>query len=113
MSAIIDEGVPVRLVKALGELGCPVQRFPRGWKGLQNGRLIDRIRGQGLSCLITCDKNLSYQQNITQTGLALVVLPRQRFEDLGPFLREIAEAVGRAQPGDLIVVGENQTVRGR
>jgi len=101
----MDEGVPVRLVKALAGIECRVRKFPKEWKGLQNGKLLERIRDAGLDCLITCDKNLSYQQNTTRAGLAIVVLPYQRFEDLGPFLHEIAAAVKRAERSATIIIG--------
>jgi hypothetical protein len=104
--AQLDESVPVRLGKALTEIGCRVVRFPNEWKGLKNGRLLDRLDGSGIGCLVTCDKNLQYQQNLERHGIALVVLPRQRFEDLLPLLDEIAGAITDIQPGQVIAIAD-------
>lgn len=110
MIAQIDESVPVRLVRALGVVGCRALRFPNEWKGLKNGELLDRLRGRGSRCLITCDKNIRYQQTIAGTGLALVVLPRQRFGDLLPLTAVIAEAVAQAGPGEVVSISPDGTI---
>ena len=107
MTAQLDESVPVRLAKSLAAVGCRALRFPNEWKGLKNGELLARLRDSGSSCLITCDKNLQHQQTIVSSGLALVVLPRQRFEDLAPLAGAIAMAVEQAKPGEVVVISIN------
>jgi hypothetical protein len=104
VTAQLDESVPVRLAKALAVVGCRVLRFPNDWKGLKNGELLARVRSAGCSCLVTCDKNIRYQQTTSLSGLALVVLPRQRFEDVAPLASAIAMAVEQAQPGEVIAI---------
>lgn len=105
MIAQLDESVPARLAKALAAKGYRVLRFPNDWKGLKNGALLAKLRDQGRACLVTCDKNLEYQQSIASTGIALVVLPRQRFGDLAPLVESIALAIGSASPGEALLVG--------
>jgi hypothetical protein len=107
--AQLDESVPVRLAKALAAVGCRVLRFPNEWKGLKNGELLARVRSAGCDCLVTCDKNIRYQQTISLSGLALVVLPRQRFEDVAPLAGAIATAVEQARPGDIVSISIDGT----
>jgi hypothetical protein len=56
----------------------------------------------GFQCLVTCDRNLIYQQNILGSGLAVVVLPGQRLEELIERSVDIAEAILSAKPGTSI-----------
>lgn len=105
MIAQLDESVPARLAKALAAIGCRVLRFPNASKGLKNGELLEKLRQTGVECLITCDKNLQYQQSVSNSGIALVVLPMQRFDDLAPLAASIAKAVDTAIPRETISVG--------
>jgi hypothetical protein len=111
LTAVLDEGVPVRLVKALAEVGCRAVGFPKHWKGLKNGALLEEVRRSGHSCIVTCDKNFRHQQNIVQSDLALVVLPRQRFQELRPIVQAIADAVDRAGRGDVLVLTSDGSIR--
>lgn len=54
--------------------------------------------------LLTTDKNLAYQQNLTDRKIAIVVLGRNRWSIVEPVLPRIVEAVGVATPGSYIVV---------
>lgn len=97
----------MRLAEALNGAGCRVLRFPNDWKGLKNGELLARLRSSIASCLVTCDKNLQYQQSIADSGLALVVLPRQRFDDLLPLVGAIATAISQSEPGTVAMIGSD------
>jgi len=105
LRAILDEGVPIRLAQALAAKGCDVAPFPDGWKGLKNGELLEQIRTTGFGCLLTCDKNFRHQQNPRRWNLALVVLPKTRFEDLRPLLDHIVTGTEKAEPGFAVVIG--------
>jgi hypothetical protein len=110
VTVLLDESVPVRLAKALAALGCDASPFPKDWKGLKNGELLRRLRERGIGCLISCDKNLRYQQTIGTSGISLVVLPSQRFGDLAPFVPVIVEAASRARPGVVLIVNLDATI---
>lgn len=105
MKAVVDEGVPFRLAGALRQRGLDVSDFADEWRGLQNGKLLERIRDDGFTCLLTCDKNLRYQQNLGRWNLAIVVLPKSRFDDLLPFLDAIAAGLLRCEQGKALVIG--------
>jgi hypothetical protein len=46
----------------------------RGWDTLSNGDLLAAAERAGFDVLLTADKNMRYQQNLTGRRLALVVL---------------------------------------
>lgn len=112
MTAFLDEGVPVRLARTLTDAGRPVAGFPNAWKGLRNGDLLQRLVEQGATCLVTSDKNMRHQQNLASAGLALIVLPRQRFDDLRPLIPSILDAIDRAQRGEILVILSDGSIEG-
>lgn len=104
MRAVVDEGVPRDLVKSLRELGCDVHSFPNAWKGTKNGRLLGLVSEHGFACLITSDRNLTSQQNVARSGVAVVVLPHQFLEELEQITDAIAAALNSIQPGSVSLV---------
>jgi len=104
LRAIVDEGVPRDLVKLLRELGCDVHGFPNSWKGTKNGRLLSLVAEGGFDCLITSDKNLTSQQNVARSGVAVVVLPHQFLDDLKQVKEMIVAVVNGANPGSVHTV---------
>ena len=99
MTAILDEGVPHDLLSALQEIGCDVVGFPKGWKGTKNGHLMQLIEDSRFSCLVTCDKNLPFQQNLSRRPFAVVVLPSNRLDALKDSAERISLAISTAPPG--------------
>ena len=99
MKAVLDENVPRKLIPDLRKFGCEVERFPNDWKGLRNGGLLDRLEELGFDCLITCDKNIEWQQPLLKRRVAVVVLPLQDLAALRSIADEIATAITSTEPG--------------
>lgn len=66
--------------------------------------LLERLDAEGYAVLITCDRNMRFQQAIAKRTVGLVVLPDQRLARLLPIARQIGEAVALASPGQVILV---------
>ncbi len=103
MKIILDESVPRDLAKALRAAGCIVAPFPNAWKGTRNGRLLSKITEAGHNALLTCDKNMGFQQNLSQTQILIAVLPTQR---LALLLQHVDEISRVFESPDLPVAGE-------
>jgi hypothetical protein len=101
LKVVLDEGVPRLLIPELRESGCNVDGFPNAWKGLKNGALLARLEQPGFGCLITCDKNMEWQQALSHRPLAVVVLPFQKLAELKSIAAEISDAVEAARPGEI------------
>jgi predicted nuclease of predicted toxin-antitoxin system len=54
----------------------------QGWAEFENGDLVDAAEKHGFEILMTADKNLSHQQNLTERKLAILVLPTNRLKVL-------------------------------
>jgi len=53
--------------------------YQQGWSGLLNGDLLRVAEEAGFNLLLTTDKNLAYQQNLTARRIAIVALGRNRW----------------------------------
>ena len=104
LKALLDENLAARLAIALRQCGCSVLPFPKHWKGFKNGRLLARMHAEGVDCLITADKDLTYQQRIDGENFCVVVLPSPRFGDLEPIIANIADALRVVEAGQVITV---------
>ncbi|MCB8838440.1 hypothetical protein [Aurantimonas sp. VKM B-3413] len=107
MKALLDEGVPRRLAVLLRAKGSDVSGFPNAWKGLQNGELLRRMQSESVGCLITCDKNLVFQQNFISAGISSLVLPTQDIAALTTISDLIAAALRQVQPGVAVLIGHD------
>jgi hypothetical protein len=59
----------------------------------------------GFVVLVTADRNLPAQQNITATGIAVVLVRGSRMTDVAAQADRIREAVASAVPGTVTRVG--------
>jgi predicted nuclease of predicted toxin-antitoxin system len=106
MRILLDESLPRRL--ALEISGHEVQTVQKqGWAGLKNGELLRRASGS-FDVLVTGDRNLEFQQNLTKVSIAVVVLiaKSNRIESLRPLVPRLLTILASIQPGQLVRVQE-------
>jgi hypothetical protein len=103
MLILFDNGTPRGLASFL--IGHTVEETrERGWDQLANGELIDAAERAGFEVLVTTDKNIRYQQNLTSRKIALVVLEHSQWPMVKLVAGKIAAAVNAAQPGSYVEV---------
>ena len=104
MRLLLDECVPARLRQALPshQVSTVVQE---GWSGIKNGKLL-ALAAAGFDALITVDKNLPYQQNISKLPVAVLVLDAASNElpYLLPLVPALEHALVNLKPGDVLLV---------
>ncbi len=76
----------------------------RGWDKLTNGDLLAQAERAGFDLLLTADKNMRYQQNLTGRRIALVVLSTPQWPRVKQHLDKIAAVVDAATPGSFTEV---------
>jgi hypothetical protein len=76
-----------------------VEAIERGWDRLVNGELIAVAEAAGFDLLLTTDKNIRYQQNLTGRKIAFVVLGNQQWPTLRRYVEKVVAAVDAATPG--------------
>jgi hypothetical protein len=73
-----------------------------GWAGIQNGELLRRAQEQ-FGVFVTVDRNLSFQQHLSQFRIAVIVLQAatNRLKDLRPLVPELQRIVLTAPKGQV------------
>lgn len=105
MKLILDECIDRRLTQEF--IGYEIKTVPQmGWAGTKNGKLLALIEKE-FDVFITVDRNLSFQQNLSQFNIAVVVLQAKsnRLMDLKPLVPKILDILSTVVKGQAVVVG--------
>jgi hypothetical protein len=98
MRILFDHGTPSGIARAFS--GHDVtESIERGWDKLSNGELLATAEEEGFDLLLTTDKNIRYQQNLTARRIGIVVLGNSTWRIVRLHLDRIASAVNEAAPG--------------
>jgi len=76
----------------------------RGWDTLTNGDLLAEAERAGFDVLVTADKNMRFQQNLTGRRIALVVLSTPQWPLVRLHTERVAAAVNSASPGSYVEI---------
>jgi len=80
MRILFDEGTPAPLHAFLTDHTVRSTKS-QGWAMFTNGDLLAAAEGAGFEVLVTTDKNIRYQQNLTGRTFAIVVLGTSQWPD--------------------------------
>ena len=103
MRILFDQPTPVPL-RAFLKGHTVSTAAQQGWNRLRNGELLDPAKAAGFEVLVTTDKNIRYQQNLTDRRIAIIVLGKQQWPELRPHVQLVVAAVNAATPGTYIEV---------
>jgi hypothetical protein len=76
-----------------------------GWAGLKNGELLYKAQ-EHFDVFMTTDRNLSFQQNLTQYDIAILVLCplSDKFSDVLTILPKALEQLTNLEPGKATLI---------
>jgi len=103
MRILFDQGVPAPLRNAFVGIATVETAFERGWSTLLNGELIAEAE-KSFDVFVTTDKNLRYQQNLSERKIAIVVLPTTRWPALRSRAGEIALVAANISVGAFVEI---------
>ena len=73
MKLLLDECIDRKFAQEF--VGYEIKTVPQmGWAGIKNGQLLALAEVE-FDVFITVDRNLSFQQNLSQFNIAVIVLP--------------------------------------
>ncbi len=104
MKLLLDECIDRKLAKEF--VDCEVKTVPQmGWAGIKNGQLL-ALAQKVFDIFITVDRSLSFQQNLPQFDIAVVVLyaPSNRLTDLKPLVPQVLAILSTLTKGQATVV---------
>ena len=104
MLVLFDNGTPRTLARYLIDHHTVTEARSRGWAELENGDLLREAEAAGFEVLVTTDKNISYQQNLSGRIIAIVVLGNGRWSLIEPYVSQVVEAVNGSKPGRYVEV---------
>jgi len=95
MRVLFDQGTPV-----------PIRRFlthhtvrtaaEQQWTTLENGQMPDAAEANGFDVLLTTDKSIQYQQNLSDRRIAIIVLGEPSWPRLRNHVSRVVKAVDAA-----------------
>jgi hypothetical protein len=103
LNILFDQGTPAPLRNWLGQHKV-VTAYERGWDTLSNGDLIQSAENDGFELLVTTDKNLKYQQNLTGRRIAIAVLRSANWPKIQARILEVVAAIDAVQPGAYVEI---------
>ena len=80
-----------------------------GWHGKKNGELLGLMTMHDFDALITIDKNLAYQQNVTKFPLTIFILnaPNNKIETLQPYVSKLNEVITKSGKSRVVEINVN------
>lgn len=97
MKILFDQGTPVPLRRVLVDHSVSTA-YEMGWSDLENGALLAAAEAE-FGLLLTTDKNLRYQQNLSGTNLRVLVLPTTSWPVIQQHVDEVVSAIVTMNPG--------------
>ena len=107
MKILLDECIDRRFAREI--IGYDVKTVPQmGWAGVKNGKLL-ALAVKKFDIFVTVDRNLSFQQNIPQFDIAIVVLqqaPSNSLAALKPLAFKLLAILESVSKGQVTIVAE-------
>lgn len=104
MKILLDECIDRKLAREFADY--EVKTVPQmGWAGVKNGQLLVLAEAE-FDVFITVDRNLSFQQNLPQFDIAVIVLQASsnRLADLKPLAPQILAILTTVAKGTATIV---------
>lgn len=104
MKLLLDECIDRKFAKEL--INHDIKTVPQmGWVGIKNGKLL-ALAEKNFDVFITVDRNLSFQQNLPQFDILIIVLhsPSNRLADLKPLAPKVLANLSNMTTEKLIIV---------
>jgi hypothetical protein len=105
MKLLLDENLPRKMRLELLPHEAFTARWMR-WQGIGNGRLLGLAKAGGFDALITNDRGLEYEQNLTTLPISIVVLMIRdnRIETIRPLYPALFATLDALSPRTLVRV---------
>lgn len=109
MTLLLDEQLPVALRHHFDQIHKVFSTTFMGWNGKTNGELLGLLAFNGFDGLITNDKNLRFQQNLSKVLVKILILnaPSNDIEDLIPQVEKLNEILKNPPENQVIEIEIN------
>lgn len=105
MKILLDECTPHIVKKRLPHLDISTAQ-EMNWTGTKNGELLQKAESE-FDVFITTDKNLRYQQNLSNRRLAIILLPTNQVPVVAALIVEIEAGIEKIKAGDFVEITQS------
>src|SRR5919106_1436808 len=105
MRVLLDENIDRRLKQVFDSDFEIVTVTEHGWSGMKNSELLRAAEAE-FDALVTMDKGIEYQQNLSRINLGIVLISvrSNRRQDVEPAMPEMNRVLRVIRPGEVIRV---------
>ena len=103
MRILFDQGTPVPLRRYLTEHSVTTA-YEEGWSNLSNGDLLKSAEDKGYQIFVTTDRNLRYQQNLSDRQMAIVVLLSTSWPKIRTQTDKVCDVINEIKLGDYVEI---------
>ena len=103
MRILFDQGTPVPLRRYLTEHSVTTA-YEEGWSNLSNGDLLKSAEDKGYQIFVTTDRNLRYQQNLSDRQIAIVVLLSTSWPRIRTQTDKVCGVINEIKLGDYVEI---------
>lgn len=107
MKLLLDECVPRKVKFLFSAAGHDCETVHEaGFSGIENGELLT-LAAQRFDALITIDKNIRHQQNLSGKDIAVLIIrtASNDIDDIRPHIAQALEVLIAIRPGQMVEVG--------
>ena len=106
MRVLLDEQLPRHLAREIAAHDISTVQQRGCGPALRMASFFELPLTAGFEVLVTADRNLQFQQNLSQSrlGIILLVAPSNALEDLRPLVPNLLAAIPKSRPGQLLRV---------
>lgn len=103
---LLDENLPIKLKYRLQEFCNIYTVSDKGWNSLENGDLLKAMKQEGFDYLLTSDKNLQHQQNLSKYSIGFIILDvlNNTYETILPLVEKIKIVLAETENVKFIVI---------
>jgi hypothetical protein len=103
---LLDENLPIKLKYRLQEFCNIYTVSDKGWNSLENGDLIKAMLEDEFDYLLTSDKNLQYQQNLSKYPIGFIILDvlNNNYETILPLIEKVKNILTEKDNVKFIVI---------
>ena len=105
MRVLLDENLPYQLRPLFTDSIEVMTVGYRGWKGKENGELL-QMAAVEFDAFITTDRGILYEQNLEkiQLGIVLLEVHRNHYEELAALIPQVNTVLQTLQKGQVVRV---------
>jgi hypothetical protein len=109
MKILLDENIDIRFKLLFpAEIHEVFTVRDMQWNGIKNGALLQLLKERQFDCWIVVDKNIPYQQNVSNLPCLIIVLDviRNTQKHIAPLIPSVLEALKHSSEKNIIVIPE-------